>query len=109
VRNLIGSTAGNFSQNQVRITFHPRSLEFISNPELSYEVLAKALTIDRAIGNRQGEATRLGNLGYAHMLKGNAKKGLEYSKQALSIFEQMGAKNQIEEIKKNIQTMIQLG
>lgn len=43
MRNLIGSTAGNFSQNQVRITFHPGSLEFILNRELLDEVPAKKL------------------------------------------------------------------
>jgi tetratricopeptide (TPR) repeat protein len=48
------------------------------------------LTIHREIGNRQGEATQLGNLGGAYYNLGQFERAIDYYNQALTIHREIG-------------------
>jgi len=70
---------------------------------LEYE--KKALEIDREIGNRNGEALDLNNIGSIYQSKGERKKALKYYKDALKIFIEIGAQKHTEKVKLNIQNL----
>ena len=69
------------------------------------EYYKEALKIDREIGNKEGEARQLGNIGIIYVGKSDKEKPLNYFKQALEIFKQIGAKKEIEVIEKWIKSL----
>jgi tetratricopeptide (TPR) repeat protein len=63
---------------------------FVENYDLALDYLTQALTIDKEIGYRQGEATQLGNIGLIYYAMGEAEKTLDYHQQALTIDKEIG-------------------
>ena len=60
------------------------------------------MKLDREIGNREGEANALGNIGNVYWVKGELDKALKHYQQALKIFEEIGAVEGIKSAKYNI-------
>ncbi|HXF05031.1 MAG TPA: CHAT domain-containing tetratricopeptide repeat protein, partial [Blastocatellia bacterium] len=54
------------------------------------EYFSQALSLHRAVGNRAGEATTLGNIGLVYNALGERQKALEYYSQALSLHRAVG-------------------
>jgi tetratricopeptide (TPR) repeat protein len=54
------------------------------------------------MGNRLGQANQLGNLGNVFALRGMADKALEYYREALKLFEEIGAESQVRKTKRLI-------
>ena len=54
------------------------------------ELYEQALTIDREIGDRSGEAADLGNLGDGYAALGEMRRAIEFYEQALTILREIG-------------------
>ena len=67
---------------------------------MEYQQLA--LKIHREIGNREGEANSLGNIGNLYGEKGESDETLRYYKLALKVFDEIGASENIKKTKENI-------
>lgn len=52
----------------------------------------QALTLHRAVGNREGEANVLGNLGLAYQKRDYYNRAIKYYQQALSIYQDIGSR-----------------
>ena len=64
----------------------------------AFEHHQQALNIDREIGNKEGEASDLCNIGIAYRYQGKLKEALNKFKESLRIFKTLGASSNIENL-----------
>lgn len=63
------------------------------------------MKLEREIGNKEGEAQALGNIGLIYDTKGDIDKALDFLNQALAIFKEIGAQREIEIVERNIKRL----
>jgi tetratricopeptide (TPR) repeat protein len=70
------------------------TLQEIGQVDTAIRIHLEALEIDKALGDLQGIASDYGNLGVAYYLKNDSEQSISFLREAFSLFNKIGAKEQ---------------
>ncbi len=96
LKSIQGKTLTNMAEAYIHLSFYENTTEHLNH---ALKLLAEALEIQQAIGDRAKEWTTLSNIGWVYELQGNDEQALSFYRQAIEGLEDVTGSAGIAEFK----------